>query len=82
MYVYNEVFSSARSILLYPSGGRAGEATKGHFPAADHGCETAYIELFDDAGKASLPFVQAKLAALVAAFASKAGGGYHADLTA
>ena len=42
----------------------------------------AYIELFDDAGKASLPFVQAQLAALVAAFASKAGTGYHADLTA
>ena len=82
MYVYNELFGSSRAILLYPSGSGGAVAAKGTFHATGHGCETAYIELFDDAGRASLPFVQAQLAALVAGFADEASVESCSDLIA
>jgi len=67
MYVYNELFGSSRAILLYPGTGGGTAATTGRFHDAAHGCETAFVELFDDAGKASPAFVQAQLTALVTA---------------
>ena len=72
MYVYNEIFGSTRSILLYPRGSRQTAATRGDFAGAEHGCETAFIGLFDDEGRASSSFVQDQLRALLSSFADKA----------
>lgn len=67
MYVYNELFGSTRGVLLYPGTGGGTAATTGRFHDAAHACETAYVELFDDGGKASPAFVQAQLTVLVTA---------------
>lgn len=68
MYVYNQYFDSARSVLLYPrpSGPGAGaNPVAGRFVDAGHGCSTFFLDIFEH-GRFSPEHVRRQLCALVA----------------
>ncbi|MBI2392027.1 MAG: hypothetical protein HYV09_20715 [Deltaproteobacteria bacterium] len=48
MFVYNELFGSARSLLIYPTGG-ASKTREGGFTGRKHTCSTAHLGVLEGA---------------------------------
>lgn len=66
LFAYNEIFGATESILLYPKTGRSPQPIKClKFRKHDHSCSTAFLELFDEDGRLSVPIVAKQLEALI-----------------